>query len=137
MKTKSLLFSIFAAVVLVTSFSSCDKMKTDKFDGTYKCTTVSSSTDPDLALVVSSFKAIISMQEMEIDIDGKRTTGIEVDNDGNFRAVVEYNLIITEVDIIIEGKVSSDGSMSGTISESQDVIGVDMATRYGTFSGKK
>ncbi len=134
MKTKVKLLLLFTTVTLV-SLTSCDKVKTSKFDGTYDCTTVSDSSDPDLALVTTSFKSIINIQSMEIDISGKATDGIDVANDGTFHALIKYDLLITTMDVVIDGTVSTDGTMSGTITESQDVLGAISVTRTGTFSG--
>lgn len=137
MKTRALVLVLVAAFAGIINFSSCDKVKTDKFDGTYDCTTVSDSDVDDMQLVIDDFEVIIDLQTATIDIDGVSETGIEVDKDGKFSATVEVNLLITEVDVEISGTVTSDGSISGTIKEKQDVIGVDMPVRTGTFSGSK
>lgn len=135
MKTRNLFFSVLAAMAFVVGFSSCDKVKTDKFDGTYKCYTSETSSEDDF--VLNSFTAYIDMQAMEVDIDGMTFDGIDVDNDGNFRIsdTRSYALGLASFDFTIDGTVTDGGDISGTYSESIDVIGIGIEVIPGTFSG--
>ncbi len=132
------LLKITALLILLISMVSCELITTPKFDGTYKCTTVSDSSTSELKLALTKFDIKIEMQKMEVIIDGMRYTGdYKVDNDGNFNISLNINLLLTEVDVTFKGMVTEAGKISGTISEKQKVLIITAPTRTGTFSGTK
>lgn len=138
MKTK--VFTLFAAVAIL-AFTSCDKVKTSKFDGTYKCTTTfvsgTSNTDDDVtSLDTKSFTATIDLQEISAVIDGRTSTG-DVNNDGEFYLTFEWSIpFIGDAVYELDGTVDKDGNMSGTIVETITVLGgLGYEKAEGTFSG--
>lgn len=143
MKTKTLLLVLVVAIAGTMNFSSCDKVKTNKFDGTYSCSTsftsgTSSAGETPTSLSTNRFTATIDLQEISVTIDG-RTSTAEVSNDGDFYLTFEWSIpLIGDAVYELDGKVDSDGDMSGTIIETVSVLGglgVDVAN--GTFEGAK